>query len=64
MSDRDFTLLPPVTVDKRTKEVFTLSLERISARTRQGFAHAMDGLDSGPSVQRMFGAPFRLLRAP
>jgi hypothetical protein len=40
-----------------------LSLERITARTQRGLAHAMDGLDSGPSVQCMFGVSFRLLRA-
>jgi hypothetical protein len=47
------TLLPPLPQDKRTKEVFALSLERMTVRTGRGFAPVMDRLDEGLSAQRM-----------
>jgi hypothetical protein len=47
------TLLPGNRVDKRTKEVFALSLERMNGLARRGFAPVMDWLDGGSSVQRM-----------
>jgi len=47
------TLLPPHGDDKRTKEVFTLSLERMNPRLRQGFAPAMNRLDGSLSTQRI-----------
>jgi hypothetical protein len=47
------TLLPGNRVDKRTKEVFVLSLERMKGLARRGFAPFMDWLDGGLSVQRM-----------
>lgn len=50
MSDRAFTLLPAGAGDKRTKEVFALSLERITALVGQGFASTMDALDDGSSA--------------
>jgi hypothetical protein len=49
----DPTLLPGNLVDKRSKEVFALSLERMNARTRRGFAQLMSELDGGSSMQRM-----------
>jgi len=39
------TLLPGHGSDKRTKEVFALSLERMSAPTSRAFARCIDGLD-------------------
>jgi len=39
------TLLPRHGEDKRTKEVFALSLERMNPRLRRGFAPAMNRLD-------------------
>jgi hypothetical protein len=47
------TLLPGNRVDKRTKEVFVLSLERMNGLAQRGFAPFMDRLDGGSSVQRM-----------
>jgi len=47
------TLLPGNRVDKRTKEVFVLSLERMNGLAGRGFAPLMDWLDGGSSVQRM-----------
>jgi hypothetical protein len=47
------TLLPGNRVDKRTKEVFVLSLERMNGLAPRGFAWLMDWLDGGSSVQRM-----------
>lgn len=47
------TLLPGDRVDKRTKEVFVLSLERMNALAKRAFARAMDWLDGGSSVPRM-----------
>ncbi|QAX83425.1 hypothetical protein C2E19_06035 [Pseudomonas sp. DTU12.3] len=47
------TLLPGEQVDKRTKEVFALSLERMNARTARGVARAMDRLDGRSSAQCM-----------
>jgi len=53
----DLTLLPRHRIDKRTKEVFALSLERMNARALRGVAPFMDRLDEGSSAPRM--APFR-----
>jgi len=39
------TLLPRHRIDKRTKEVFALSLERMNARALRGVAPFMDRLD-------------------
>jgi hypothetical protein len=47
------TLLPRHGEDKRTKEVFALSLERMNPRLRQAFAPAMNRLDGPLSTQRM-----------
>jgi hypothetical protein len=59
------TLLPPTRVDKRTKEVFALSLERMNARTLRGLAPVMHQLDERQSAQRMMATPgSALLHAP
>jgi hypothetical protein len=47
------TLLPGNRVDKRTKEVFVLSLERMNGLERRSFAPFMDRLDGRSSVPRM-----------
>jgi hypothetical protein len=47
------TLLPRQQVNKRTKEVFVLSLERMNGLAGRDFAPLMDRLDGGSSVQRM-----------
>jgi hypothetical protein len=55
------TLLPVAAVDKRTKEVFALSLERMNGLARRGLERFMGWLDGASS------APFMgtsLLRAP
>ncbi|CAI8732643.1 hypothetical protein EMIT0196P_120186 [Pseudomonas chlororaphis] len=39
------TLLPAHGSDKRTKEVFALSLERMNAPASRAFARCIDGLD-------------------
>jgi hypothetical protein len=57
----DPTLLPPLQQDKRTKEVFALSLERMNARSGRGFAPAMDRLDVEVSAQRMTPAVHRFV---
>ena len=43
------TLLPASRSDKRTKEVFVVSLERISAGSSVGIGGAMDAVDGAPS---------------
>jgi hypothetical protein len=59
------TLLPRDGVDKRTKEVFALSLERMNVHAARGFASIMDRLDRGSSVPRMVHISLcRLLHAP
>jgi len=55
------TLLPVAAVDKRTKEVFALSLERMNGLARRGLERFMDWLDGASSASSM-GTP--LLRAP
>jgi len=50
------TLLLPAGSDKRTKEVFVVSLQRMNARTRQGFAPGMGRLDEGLSIKPMIRA--------
>ena len=47
------TLLPGNRVDKRTKEVFAVSLQRVNARSWRGFAPGMDWLDEGLSIKPM-----------
>jgi len=39
--------------DKRTKEVFVVSLQRMNGCTRRGSARDMDDLDGGSSAQGM-----------
>jgi hypothetical protein len=39
--------------DKRTKEVFVLSLERMTSRAGQGFGAVMDWMDGGVSEESM-----------
>jgi len=53
------TLLPRHGEDKRTKEVFALSLERMNPRLRRGFAPAMNRLDEPLSTQRIMTRPVR-----
>jgi len=55
------TLLPGEAVDKRTKEVFALSLERMNVLAGRGLKRFMDWLD-GPSSAPCMGT--QLLRAP
>jgi len=47
------TLLPRHRSDKRTKEVFALSLERMNHPVSRGCAPGMDGLDGPPSEKCM-----------
>jgi len=47
------TLLPRHRADKRTKEVFALSLERMSRPVIRAFAPSMGGLDGPPSEKCM-----------
>jgi len=63
VSDRGFTLLPHARGDKRTKGVFALSPERITAQAGRAFAPGIDGLDDGSSAQSILSPLFRLLRA-
>ena len=49
--------------DKRTKEVFALYPERITAHEIQGFAPRMDALDDGLSTPRIPIRSFQLLHA-
>jgi len=49
------TLLPPNGSDKRTKEVFVLSLERMNGRSGRGLGGAMDWMDGGLSGEWMGG---------
>ena len=41
------TLLPPPGGDKRTKEVFAVSLERMNGLAAHGIAPGMDAVDRG-----------------
>ena len=53
------TLLPAIRSDKRTKEVFVLSLERISAGSSLGAGRAIDAVDEAPSSAWITPTPCR-----
>jgi len=45
------TLLPAIRSDKRTKEVFVVSLERINPGSSVGIGGAIDAVDGAPSSE-------------
>ena len=47
------TLLPPLRSDKRTKEVFVLSLESMKGFAGRTLDRAMHGMDEGLSEESM-----------
>jgi len=47
------TLLPRIRSDKRTKEGFALSLERMTSRSGRGAGSPMDWVDGGLSEEWM-----------
>ena len=50
------TLLPNIRSDKRTKEVFVLSFERIKGRSGRGLGAGMDEIDGALSVEMIVPA--------
>ena len=53
------TLLPAIRSDKRTKEVFVLSLERMSAGSSAGIGRPIDVVDEGLSREWITPRPCR-----